>query len=142
MQRVHSQLKESGYPLVAAVALNLILLLVVIFVMRLHAQPRYGVDGTPAQSSYLMGQYDRSNTILITIALGDEPRFYMHSQEVEGGLRGVEEKLQAWEGSNQRRASVIIMQDECVPIGVTQKLINIVLECGFTCSLAARPNTK
>ena len=139
MQRVSSQLKETGYPIIAAAALSLILLLAVLGIMRAHAQPKFGADILPAESNYLMGQYDRSNTYLITIAPGDEPRFYMQSQEVENGLEGISAKLDEWEGDSPARVKVIIMQDESIPIGVTQKLINIVLKRGFTCSLAARP---
>lgn len=140
MRRVSSTLRDSGFPIVITVGANLVLLLCACVLFSNHLTPSYGVRVRPAATHFVMGSYDRSHMRIITVMPGNEPRFYIDSLEVAGGYEGLQQALTSWKRPNPSQLTVILNADEAVPHGVLQRLMDMVLSHGFTCTLTGRPD--
>jgi hypothetical protein len=139
MRRVRSTLKEGGFPILAVAAVNLILIFCVCLLLPNHLGPRYGYGVQPQESHFVMGAYNRNLTHIVSVAPGDLPRIYVGSQLVPGGYEGFEQQLKSWETANPSRVSVILVLDKAVSAGAAQRLTDMILSHGYTCSYAAVP---
>lgn len=139
MKRVRSSLKGNGFHIVVIALLNLFLLLCICVLLHHHRLPRYGANVRPAATHFVMGAYDRSTSHIITVTPGDTPRFFLEEKEIKGGLDGVEEILKTWDCASPNRVTVVLVSDEAVSVGTMQKLADMVLSHGFTCSFAGLP---
>lgn len=140
MRRINSTLRDAGFPIVVSAAANLVLLLCACVLFSNHLAPDYGVRVRPAATHFVMGSYDRSNMRIITIMPGEEPRFYIDSRLIQNGYFGVEQVLKEWDRPNPSQLTVILNADEAVPHGVLQRLTDMVLDHGFTCTFSGRPD--
>lgn len=139
MKRIRSSLNGTGFAIIAVAGVNLFLLLCLCVLLNTHRLPRYGVSVRPAESHFVIGHYDRSHSRIITVTPGDVPRFFVEEEEIKGGLEGVEKKLEQWDAPNPERVVVILACDEAVSAGTVQRLVDMVLQHGFTCALSGRP---
>lgn len=139
MKRVRSGLNDSGFPIVVIAGVNLFLLLCLCVLLSNHRMPRYGAGVRPAESHFIMGRQDRAHTHLLTVLPGETPRVFLEDREIEGGLNGVESVLAGWDCASPSRVSVVLVCDEAAPAGALQKLADMVLCHGFSCSFAGRP---
>ncbi len=142
MKRVRSNLGAGGPSILVVAGVNLFLLLCMCVLLGTHLLPRYGVNVRPASSHFVMSSYDRSQSHLITVTPGMPPCYYLEGKMIPGGLDGVEEQLRAWDCSSPARVVVLIVSDDAVPMGDVQRLADRILLHGFTCVLAARPDTN
>lgn len=139
MKRVRSSLKGNGFHIVVIALLNLFLLLCICVLLHHHRLPRYGANVLPASTHFVMGAYDRSNSHIITVTPGETPRFFLEEKEIKDGLDGIERLFKTWDCAAPARITVVLVCDEAVASGTMQKLADMVLSHGFTCTLAGRP---
>lgn len=142
MHRVRSTLKEGGFPILVVAGVNLFLLLCTCVLLTNHLGPRFGYTVQPQESHFRMASYDRNNTYTVSVAPGDSPRIYVGGDLVRGGFEGFEKQLAAWDCPVPSRVSVILVMDTAVPVGVSQRLTDMILSHGFTCSYAGVPALK
>lgn len=139
MRRVRSTLKESGFPILVVAAVNLFLVLCVCVLLSNHLMPRFGYMVQPQESRFVIGSYNRDYTHIVSVAPGDIPRIYVGSELVRGGYDGFAEYLEKWDAANASRVSVILVLDKAVSAGVAQRLTDMILSCGYSCSYASVP---
>lgn len=139
MRRVRTSLKGNGFHIVVIALLNLFVLLCICVLLHHHRLPRYGANVRSAATHFVMGSYDRSNSHIITVTPGDVPRFFIEEKEVKEGLAGVEKILKSWDCAAPNRVTVVLVCDEAVAVGTMQRLADMVLMHGFTCTYAGRP---
>ncbi len=137
MRRPKSTLEPMGFPIVVVSGLSALLLLGVCGLLGKHRVPQYGIDVLPAESHFTMSSIERDNTHTITISAGDTPRFFFDAQEVKGSWEELDKQLKALEGNPS--VHIVLVQDEAVSIGTTQRIVDRILSYGYSCSLAARP---
>ncbi|MGN0837170.1 MAG: hypothetical protein ACI4OS_06970 [Akkermansia sp.] len=139
MRRIRSRLQDSGLAILVVATVSLLLAICVCVLLPRHMTPRYGVQVRPEGSRFVMGAYDRTNTHIISVAAGDEYRFYEGAELIPGGLRGFEERMEQWQTGNPAQTTVVLVADKAAPSGVVQQLIDRVLARGFNCNYAAVP---
>lgn len=139
MRRVRSTLKEGGFPILVVAGVNLFLVLCVCVLLSNHLGPRFGFTVQPDESHFSIGSYDRDRTHIVSVAPGDMPRIYVGSKLVRKGYEGFEKHLASWNAPNPSRVSVILVIDKAVSSGVVNKLTDMILSHGFTCSYAGVP---
>ncbi len=140
MRRVRSTLKEGGFPILVVAAVNLFLVLCVCVLLSNHLGPHYGYTVQPQESHFVIGSYNRDYTHIVSVAPGNAPRIYVGSELVRGGYDGFEKYLNEWNTSgNPSKVSVILVLDKAVSAGVSQRLTDMILSHGYTCSYAAVP---
>lgn len=123
------------------VGANLFILMCVCVLLTNHLVPRYGCRVNPAESHFVMGEYARDTSHIVSISAGDAPRIYNGSLLVEGGVAGLEALLEKWKRTSpaSRKVHVVLVPDNAVSIGTLQQITDMILSCGFTCSYAAVP---
>ncbi len=119
--------------------INLFLVLCVCVLLTNHLTPRYGVTVQPQNSRFVIGSYDRDNMHIVSVAPGNVPRLYVGSELVNGGYEGFEEFLTSLDVPNPSRVSIVLVIDKAVSAGAVQRLTDMVLAHGFTCSYAGVP---
>ncbi len=139
MRRVRSNLKGSGFAIIVLAGVNLFVLLCMCVLLTSYRAPRYGINLRPAESHFVLGSYDRSLSHIITITPGEIPRFFIESDEIPGGLDGMERILKSWEKPNPSHVTVIIVCDEAVSVGTVQQLADMILSHGYNCAFFGRP---
>ena len=139
MRRVRTSLKGNGFHIVVIALLNLFVLLCICVLLHHHRLPRYGANVRSAATHFVMGSYDRSNSHIITVTPGNVPRFFIEEKEVKEGLAGVEKILKSWDCAAPNRVTVVLVCDEAVAVGTMQRLADMVLMHGFTCTYAGCP---
>ncbi len=139
MRRVRSTLKNGGSPIVVIAMVNLFLVLCISVLLTNHLTPRYGFTVQPQDSHFVIGSYDRDHMHIVSVAPGDTPRIYVGSELVRGGFAGFEQHLSSWDAPNPSRVSVVLVIDKAVAAGAVQRLTDMVLAHGFTCSYAGVP---
>lgn len=139
MKRIRSSLNGTGFAIIAIAGVNLFLLLCLCVLLNTHRLPRYGVSVRPAESHFVIGNFDRSCSHILTITPGDTPRFFLEEKEVKGGLDGVEALLKEWDSPNPERVVIVLVCDEAVSVGTVQQVTDRVLLHGFTCAFSGRP---
>lgn len=139
MRRVRSTLKEGGFPIIVVAGVNLFLVLCVCVLLSNHLMPRFGFTVQPQETHFAIESYNRDLTHIVSVAPGVEPRLYVGSELVRGGLSGFEQQLKLWATPNPSRVSVILVLDKAVPAGVVHRLTDMVLSHGYTCSYAGVP---
>lgn len=139
MRRVRSTLKSGGFPIVAIAAVNLFLVLCISVLLTNHLTPRFGVAVQPQETHFTIGNYNRDHTRIVSVAPGIVPRIYVGSELVQGSYAGFEDQLAAWDAANPERIMVVLVIDKAVPTGVIQRLTDMVLSHGFSCSYAGVP---
>jgi hypothetical protein len=139
MRRVRTTLKQGGFPILVVAGVNLFLVLCVCVLLSNHLGPRFGFTVQPQESHFRIGAYDRDNTHIVSVAPGDVPRIYVGSTLLRGGYEGFEEQLRLWDCPTPSRVSVILVMDKAVSSGAAQRLADMVLSHGFTCSFAGVP---
>lgn len=117
----------------------LLLVLCACVLLTNHLVPEYGLLVRPADSHFTMGMYDRSQSHLVTVLPGDEPRLYIDSAPVEGGMSAFPALLDSWANATPSQVMVIFVVDEAVTAGVVQRLTDMVLQHGYSCSMAGTP---
>lgn len=142
MRRIRSRLNDTGSSALVVCAVALILALAVCVLLTYHVGPRYGVRVRPEASHFVMGAYDRSQTHIVSIAAGDEPRLYVGAEQVPGGMAGLEDQLCRWDCDTPARVTVVLVADTAVAAGTLQKLADMVLSHGFNCCLGAVPSVE
>lgn len=142
MRRIRSRLTDNGSSALVVSAVALILAMGSCVLLTYHVGPRYGVRVRPESSHFVMGGYDRSQTHIISVAAGDEPRLYVGAEQVPGGMAGIEEQLKLWDCENPARVTVVLVADRAVAAGTLQKLADMVLCHGFNCCLGAVPSVE
>ncbi len=141
MKRIQSKLGGGGFSILVVAGINLFLLICMCVLLGNYMLPRYGVNVRPAASHFVMSAYDRSQSHLITISAGMPCNYYLEGNIIRNGLDGVEEQLRQWDCASPSRVVVLLVADEVVPSGDVQKLADRILLHGFTCMMAARPDT-
>ncbi len=139
MRRPKSTLGSNSLPILILSGFSLILALSAIFALRFHITPHYGQQVQMASSHFVMGMFDRSMRHTITITAGEKPHFYQNNKLIHNGWQGLEQYLNTLDCANPSRVNIILVHDEAVSQGTTQRLIDLVLQHGFNCTLAARP---
>ncbi len=139
MRRVRSRLSDSGLTVIALAGVNLVLLLCLCVLLNTHRLPKYGLNVIPAESHFLISQFDRTQSHVLTITPGREPRFFLEGREIKNGLKGVEQELSKWDGSMRSRVTVVLVCDNAVPAGTVQATVDRILYHGFNCALSGRP---
>ena len=139
MRRVRTSLKGNGFHIVVIALLNLFILLCICVLLHHHRLPRYGANVRPAESHFVMGSYDRSNSHVITLTPGETARIFVEDKEIKNGWTGVDEVLNSWDCPTPNRVTVVLVCDEAVSVGAMQTLVDKVLMHGFTCTFAGRP---
>lgn len=141
MRRIRSRLSDSGLSVIALAGVNLVLLLCLCVLLNTHRLPKYGLNVIPAESHFLISQFDRTQSHVITITPGREPRFFLEGREIKNGMHGVEEALSQWDGPLSSRVTVVLVCDNAVPAGTVQSVVDRILSHGFNCALSGRPTT-
>lgn len=141
MRKVRSRLKNGGASLMVVSAAALFLALCVCILLTNHVVPRYGLRVRPAESHFVMGAYDRDNTRIVSVAAGKEPRVYLESRLVSGGIQGFKTMLADWAKVEKKPAkiTVVLVVDRAVPSGVVQELTDAILLHGFNCCYSGVP---
>lgn len=139
MRRIRSTLKEGGFPILVVAAMNLFLVLCVSVLLSNHLGPHYGYVVQPQESHFVIGAYNRDYTHIVSVAPGDNPRIYVGSELVRGGYEGFEECLNEWHNEMPSRVTVILVLDKAVSSGVAQRLTDMILSHGYSCSYAGVP---
>lgn len=141
MRRVRSTLRDGGAPILLIAGVNLFLVLCLCVLLTNHLVPRYGVTVRPAESHFVMDGYDRSLVHIVSVAPGDEPRIYVGSELLPGGISAFRLQLDEWkkQAKNPSEVTVVLVVDEAVSAGAVQQLTDMVLCCGFVCSYSAVP---
>ncbi|MFI3243699.1 MAG: biopolymer transporter ExbD [Akkermansia sp.] len=139
MKRDRISLGDGGWPLIVLAAINLMLLLCIIFVLQNHQSPHFGMNVRMASSSFVMGNMNRQETQVLTVAAGDTPRFFLGSKPIAGTWAGLNRELSRLREEQPNQINLIIVADESVTIGTLQRLMDEALILGFNCSIAARP---
>lgn len=142
MRRVRSTLKEGGFPILVVAAVNLFLVLCVCVLLSNHLGPHFGYTVQPQESHFVIGSYNRDYTHIVSVAPGNTPRIYVGSELVRGGYEGFEKHLSEWKIANPSRVSVILVLDKAVSAGVSQRLTDMILSHGYSCSYAAVPTIE
>ncbi len=140
MRKVRSRLTGGGGSILVLTGANLFILLCVCVLLTNHLVPRYGCRVNPSESHFVMENYDRDQSRIISVAAGDAPRIYDGSMLVEGGIPGFGARLEEWKreaGGN--RLHIVLVPDKAVSTGTLQQITDMILSCGFTCSYAAVP---
>ncbi len=130
---------DGGWPLIVLAVINMMLILCIIFVLKNHQSPHFGMKVRMAASSFVMGNMNRHEAQILTIAAGDTPRFFLGSQSITGSWTGLIKELHDLREEYPERINIIIVADECVTMGTIQRIMDEVLSMGFNCSVAARP---
>ena len=140
MRKVRSRLTSGGGSILVLTGANLFILLCVCVLLTNHLVPRYGCRVNPSESHFVMGNYDREHSRIISVAAGDTPRIYDGSMLVEGGVPGLGARLEEWQrGVGGNRLRIVLVPDKAVSTGTLQQITDMILSCGFTCSYAAVP---
>ncbi len=139
MQRVRSTLPDLGFTLVLIAWANMLLLLCICVLLNNHTLPQFGFDIHSAESHFSMSSIDRTHTHIITISAGESPRFFLNMEELPSTWDGIQNTLKKLASEDASRTHIVIMQDEAVSVGTTQRLVDMILSEGYRCSLAARP---
>ncbi len=139
MRRIRSSLTGSGFAILIVTGVNLFLLLCMCVLLTSYRPLRHGVVISPASSHFIIPNYDRSLSHIITVAPGETPRFFLEDTEISGGMDGVENLLSEWDSPTPAHVTVIIVCDEAVAVGSIQQLVDKILSHGFTCAFFGRP---
>lgn len=140
MRKVRSRLTSDGGSILVLTGANLFILLCVCVLLTNHLVPRYGCRVNPSESHFVMGNYDRAHSRIISVAAGDAPRIYDGSMLVEGGIPGLSARLEEWKREvGGKRLHIVLVPDKAVSTGTLQQITDMILSCGFTCSYAAVP---
>ncbi len=141
MRRIRSSLGSGGFPILVVAGVCLFVLLCTCVMLSNHLLPRYGLNVRPATSHFLMSAFDRSQTHILTVTPGSPPCYYLEGRMIEGGMKGVEEKLREWDCATPSQVCVLVVADQAVPSGDLQNLADLILLHRFTCMIAGRPET-
>lgn len=141
MRKVRSRLQNGGASLMVVAAAALFLSLCVCILLTNHVVPRYGLRVRPAESHFVMGAYDRGNTRIVSVAAGEEPRVYLESRLIPGGIQGFKSLLTEWAGKEKKpgKITVVLVVDRAVPSGVVQELTDAILMHEFNCCYSGVP---
>lgn len=142
MRRIRSELHDMGGTALALCGISLLLVLCCCVLVSHHTAPRYGVRVRPAASHFTMGGYDRSQTHILSVSAGEEPRLYDGSERIAGDMQGVEPLLTQWAGETPSRVTVVLVADSAVTAGTLQQLTDMVLSHGMNCHLGAVPSIE
>lgn len=140
MRKVRSRLTSGGGSILILMGANLFILLCVCVLLTNHLVPRYGCRVNPSESHFVMGNYDREHSRIISVAAGDATRIYDGSMLVEGGIHGLGVRLEEWKReAGGKRLHIVLVPDKAVSTGTLQQITDMILSSGFTCSYAAVP---
>lgn len=139
MKRTHLTLSDGGWPIVVMAVVNMLLVLCIIFMLRNHISPYFGMNVKMASSSFVMGSLNRDDTRVLTIAAGDSPRFYFGAKYVAKHWDGLESELKAFAQESHNQITIVIVADESVTVGTLQRTVDLILALGYNCTVAARP---
>lgn len=139
MRIPHDRLPDRGPVIVIVACVGLFLVLCLTVLLPNHIVPRFGMRVRPAESHFVMGSYDRDAGHVVSVAPGDTPRVFVESEEVPGGVKGLEAFLRQWDCANPSRVRVVLVVDAAVSAGTMQELADMVLRHKFTCSFAGLP---
>ncbi len=139
MHRVKSTLPDSGFPIIIIAWANILLLLCVCILLNNHLIPQFGFDISQSESHFNISRVDRTQTHVISIAAGDQPRLFLDMQELPHSWDEIREELKKLSDDKPALTHIVIMQDEAVSIGTTQRLVDQILSLGYRCSLSACP---
>lgn len=142
MRRIRSRLKDMGSTALVLCGISLLLALCCCVLLTHHVAPRYGVRIRPAASHFTMGAYDRTQTHILSVSAGDEPRLYDGSERIAGDMQGVDAVLARWAGETPSRVTVVLVADSAVTAGTLQQLTDMVLRHGMNCNLGAVPSIE
>lgn len=142
--KVQSTLPLGSFLLLGCVLLDVVVLVFVVTLTGARILPRYGVSVNPAESRFHMASYDPKFMYVLTVAPGDEPRFFLESRALEGGYEGVEKALDelkaATRPEDRHRLAIVVYADKSISIGTERRLFDLVLEKGMICAAAAEPD--
>lgn len=139
MRRIRSNLKGSGFPIVMLAGVNLFVILCMCVMITASRAPRHGIRIKETESHFIMGQYNRDLSHIITITPGVHPRLFLTDREVKGGMDGIDAVLDEWKIARPQNVTVILVCDEAVNIGTVQTLMDKILLRDFNCTFFGSP---
>lgn len=139
MRHIRSTLTHNGASALFVSAALLMVVLVACALLTNHLVPTYGVRVRPANTHFVMGSYDRSYFHIVSVLPGETPSLYAESTPVEGGVDGFPKLLETWKADRPSRVTVILVPDEAVPTGTVNRLADMILSCGYNCSISGTP---
>lgn len=139
MKRTHLTLSDGGWPLIVMAMVNMLLVLCIIFTLRYHITPHFGMNVRMASSSFVMGTLNKDDTRVLTITAGDSPCFYFATQAIPNAWDGLEQELKQLNAQSSHQYNIVIVADEAVTIGTLQRAMDLILTQGHNCTIAARP---
>lgn len=132
-------LPDRGPVIVIVAVLSLMLVLCIMALLPNHIVPRYGLLVRPAASHFVMGTYNRDSGHVVSVAPGTPPRVFVETEEVPGGVEGLESYLTRWDCATPSRVRVVLVVDSAVPAGIMQQLADMVIAHGFVCAFSGIP---
>ncbi len=142
MRKVRSRLTDGSTTILMMCGVSLFVGLCAFVLLTHHIVPQYGYSVRPAASNFAMQQYNRDNTLIVSVAAGETPRIYVGSRKIDGGLSAFAAMLDQWKKNNEAKGcvgGVVLVADSAVAFGTVQQMTEKVLERGMSCSYAAAP---
>lgn len=137
--KTRSTLPEQPFFVHVAALLDLVVILLVITMASTKIGATHGVEIQLPKSQYVLAQ--APHTVLLTVTGGNNPTFYLDKQRINNmaHLESALDKLKSDTdlGHSQAQVFVILRLDGSVSHSLEQQIINIVLNRGMNCALAA-----
>ena len=140
--KLHSTLPQRVFFIHLAVVLDVLVLVFVMTLATSYIESNYGYGIKVPTSRFMMNV--TGSRYVLSMTAGDSPVFFLNNKRLAGGLpmlRGELDKIAAKYGEGGgSRTTIILYFDKAVSQGMQQQLIDLVLEKGMNCAVAARPD--
>lgn len=124
-----------------AALMDIIVIIIVITLASTKIGAVNGINVQVPKSQYILAQ--AQNMLVLTVTGGNAPSFFINNTEYKS-LNDVEValdnyKLESAQKEDNEQILVVLKLDSAVSRGLEQELIDLVLNRGMNCALAAEP---
>lgn len=140
--KLQSTLPQRVFFIHFAVVLNVLILVFVMTLASSYIESNYGYGVKVPSSRFMMNV--TGTRYVLSVTAGENPVFFLNNKRVTGGLPMLRNELGRIAGAygegGGSRTTIILYFDRAVSHGMEQELINLILEKGMNCAVAARPD--
>ncbi|MEG0024371.1 MAG: hypothetical protein RR250_00600 [Akkermansia sp.] len=140
--KVESTLPQNVFFIHLAVLLDVVILVFVLTMLTSRIGSDYGFNVKLPSSQFLINATD--DRYVLSVTAGENPIFFINNKRMDGGLPQLKAELSRIAGTygedGAGRVTVVLYFDQAVNRGLEQSVVDMVLDKGMNCAVAAEPN--
>lgn len=140
--KLQSTLPQHVFFIHLAVVLDVLVLVFVMTLASSYVESNYGYSIKVPSSRFMMNV--TGTRYVLSVTAGENPVFFFNNKRLDGGfpmLRNELDRIASKYGEGGgSRTTIILYFDKAVSRDMEQRLIDLILEKGMNCAVAARPD--